>query len=189
MNCLTASSSLTAQYSSSQAYAGHCAPRRLFPRQILSASGVHACFVPVRLQYRQAVAEGGKEIVLTGVNIGDFGETTHESFIDLVKALDKVDGVKRYRISSLEPDLIDDELIEYCAQSRAFMPHFHIPLQSGSDKVLQLMHRRYDKQLFAHKIHLIKQLMPDAFIGVDVMVGTRGETPELFEESYEFIWC
>ena len=138
-------------------------------------------------QAEQAVAEGGKEIVLTGVNIGDFGETTHESFIDLVKALDKVDGVKRYRISSLEPDLIDDELIEYCAQSRAFMPHFHIPLQSGSDKVLQLMHRRYDKQLFAHKIHLIKQLMPDAFIGVDVMVGTRGETPELFEESYEFI--
>lgn len=138
-------------------------------------------------QARGAAAEGGKEIVLTGVNIGDFGATTHESFLDLVKALDKVEEIKRYRISSLEPDLLSDELIEYCAGSRAFMPHFHIPLQSGSDAVLKLMHRRYDTALFAHKINLIKKYMPDAFIGVDVMVGTRGETPELFEETYDFL--
>lgn len=121
------------------------------------------------------------------MNIGDFGETTNERFVDLVKALDKVEGIKRYRISSIEPDLLDDELIEYCAQSRAFMPHFHIPLQSGSDEVLRLMHRRYDTALFAHKINLIKKVMPDAFIGVDVMVGTRGEKPELFEETYNFL--
>lgn len=138
-------------------------------------------------QVRQAAAEGGKEIVLTGVNIGDFGATTHESFVDLVKALDQVEEIKRYRISSLEPDLLSDELIEYCAHSRAFMPHFHIPLQSGSDAVLKLMHRRYDSALFAHKINLIKEYMPDAFIGVDVMVGTRGETPEFFEETYDFL--
>ena len=138
-------------------------------------------------QAQQAADEGGKEIVLTGVNIGDFGETTHERFIDLVKALDKVEGISRYRISSIEPDLLDDELIEYCAGSRAFMPHFHIPLQSGSDEVLRLMHRRYDSALFAHKIELIKKTMPNAFIGVDVMVGTRGEKPELFEETYEFL--
>lgn len=138
-------------------------------------------------QARQAAAEGGKEIVLTGVNIGDFGATTHESFVDLVKALDQVEEIKRYRISSLEPDLLSDELIEYCAHSRAFMPHFHIPLQSGSDAVLKLMHRRYNSALFAHKINLIKEYMPDAFIGVDVMVGTRGETPEFFEETYDFL--
>ncbi len=138
-------------------------------------------------QARQAAKEGGKEIVLTGVNIGDFGATTKESFIDLVKALDQVEEIKRYRISSLEPDLLSDELIEYCSRSRAFMPHFHIPLQSGSDTVLKLMHRRYDSALFAHKINLIKEYMPDAFIGVDVMVGTRGETPECFEECYEFL--
>ena len=138
-------------------------------------------------QARQAAAEGGKEIVLTGVNIGDFGAMTHESFVDLVKALDKVEEIKRYRISSLEPDLLSDELIEYCAHSRAFMPHFHIPLQSGSDAILKLMHRRYDSALFSHKINLIKEYMPDAFIGVDVMVGTRGETPELFEETYDFL--
>ena len=138
-------------------------------------------------QAEEAAAEGGKEIVLTGVNIGHFGETTHEKFIDLVKALDKVEGIKRFRISSLEPDLIDDELIAFCAESRAFMPHFHIPLQSGSDAVLKLMHRRYDTALFAHKIELIKKLMPDAFIGVDVMVGSRGEKPEYFEDCYQFL--
>lgn len=138
-------------------------------------------------QARTAAAEGGKEIVLTGVNIGDFGRTTGESFLDLVKALDAVEEIQRYRISSLEPDLITDELIEYCAHSRAFMPHFHIPLQSGSDTVLRLMHRRYDSQLFADKIRKIKSLMPDAFIGVDVMVGTRGETPDCFEETYRLL--
>ena len=138
-------------------------------------------------QAREAAAEGGKEIVLTGVNIGDFGKTTGEQFLDLVKALDAVDAVQRYRISSLEPDLMSDELIDYCAQSRAFMPHFHIPLQSGSDTVLRLMHRHYDRQLFADKIQRIKAVMPDAFIGVDVMVGCRGETPECFEETYSFL--
>ena len=138
-------------------------------------------------QAEQAAREGGKEIVLTGVNIGDFGQTTGEKFIDLVKALDGVEGIHRFRISSIEPDLISDELIEYCAASRAFMPHFHIPLQSGSDEVLKLMHRRYSRDLFAHKIGLIKQLMPDAFIGVDVMVGCRGETPECFDDSYAFL--
>ena len=138
-------------------------------------------------QAEGAAAEGGKEIVLTGVNIGDFGKTTGEKFIDLVKALDAVGGISRYRISSLEPDLLSDELIEYCANSRAFMPHFHIPLQSGSDTVLQLMHRHYNAQLFADKIHKIKELMPDAFIGVDVMVGCRGETPECFEETFDFL--
>ena len=138
-------------------------------------------------QARQAAEEGGKEIVLTGVNIGDFGKSTGERFIDLVKALDTVEGIKRYRISSLEPDLLTDDLISFCASSRAFMPHFHIPLQSGSDTVLRLMHRHYDRQLFADKICRVKELMPDAFIGVDVMVGCRGETPECFEETYEFI--
>ncbi len=138
-------------------------------------------------QAEEAAQEGGKEIVLTGVNIGDFGKTTGEKFLDLVKALDAVEGISRYRISSLEPDLLSDELIDYCAKSRAFMPHFHIPLQSGSDTVLKLMHRHYDRQLFANKIHKVKAVMPDAFIGVDVMVGCRGETPECFEETYQFL--
>ena len=138
-------------------------------------------------QAEQAAREGGKEIVLTGVNIGDFGTTTGERFIDLVRALDQVEGIRRFRISSLEPDLLDDALIDYCAYSRAFMPHFHIPLQSGSDEVLRLMHRRYDRALFAHKIALIKERMPDAFIGVDVMVGSRGEKPEYFEDCYSFL--
>ena len=138
-------------------------------------------------QARQAAAEGGKEIVLTGVNIGDFGKTTGEDFLSLVKALDEVEGISRYRISSLEPDLISQELIDYCAQSRAFMPHFHIPLQSGSDEVLKLMHRHYDSKLFADKILAIKEAMPDVFFGVDVMVGCRGETPERFEETYNLL--
>ena len=138
-------------------------------------------------QATQAAGEGGKEIVLTGVNIGEFGENTDDSFLDLVKALDNVRGIERFRISSLEPDLMSDDLIEYCASSRAFMPHFHIPLQSASDKVLSLMHRRYDTALFRRKVELIKKLMPDAFIGVDVMVGCRGEEPELFDECYEFL--
>ena len=139
-------------------------------------------------QAQNAAKEGGKEIVLTGVNIGDFGKTTGEQFIDLVKALDNVEGIQRYRISSLEPDLLSDELMDYWAHdSRAFMPHFHIPLQSGSDTVLKLMHRHYDRQLFADKIMHIKDVMPDAFIGVDVMVGCRGETPDCFEETFEFL--
>ena len=138
-------------------------------------------------QARDAAAEGGKEIVLTGVNIGDFGKTTGECFLDLVKALDDVESVSRYRISSLEPDLLSDELIDFCATSRAFMPHFHIPLQSGSDEVLRLMHRHYDSRLFEEKIMHVKERMPDAFIGVDVMVGCRGETPECFEQTYDLL--
>lgn len=138
-------------------------------------------------QAEQAANEGGKEIVLTGVNIGDFGKTTGEKFIDLVKALDGVTGIRRYRISSIEPDLLTDDIIDYCASSRAFMPHFHIPLQSGSDTVLRLMHRHYGTELFAGKIRRIKSAMPDAFIGVDVMAGCRGETSECFEETYAFI--
>ena len=138
-------------------------------------------------QARQAALEGGREIVLTGVNIGDFGKNTGESFLDLVRALDQVEGIQRYRISSLEPDLLSDELIDFCATSRAFMPHFHIPLQSGSDEVLRLMHRRYDRALFAHKIQRIKETMPDAFIGVDVIVGMRGETEADFQETYDFL--
>ncbi|MBR5084192.1 MAG: tRNA (N(6)-L-threonylcarbamoyladenosine(37)-C(2))-methylthiotransferase MtaB [Prevotella sp.] len=138
-------------------------------------------------QARQAALEGGREIVLTGVNIGDFGKNTGENFLDLVRALDQVEGIQRYRISSLEPDLLSDELIAYCAASRAFMPHFHIPLQSGSDEVLRLMHRRYNRALFADKIQRIKEAMPDAFIGVDVIVGMRGETEAHFQETYDFL--
>ncbi len=131
--------------------------------------------------------EGGKEIVITGVNIGDFGRSTDESFFDLVKALDRVEGIERYRISSIEPNLLTDDIIDFCAGSRAFMPHFHIPLQSGSDDVLRLMHRRYDTKLFADKVNRIRKAMPDAFIGVDVIVGTRGETAEYFEDAFRFI--
>lgn len=138
-------------------------------------------------QAQRAVAEGGKEIVITGVNIGDFGKTTGESFLSLVKALDEVEGISRYRISSIEPNLLTDEVIDYVAQSRAFMPHFHIPLQAGSDEVLKLMHRRYDTALFAAKIAKVREAIPDAFIGVDVIVGTRGESEELFGKAYEFI--
>lgn len=138
-------------------------------------------------QAQKAAAEGGKEVVITGVNIGDFGKSTDESFLSLVKALDGVEGIERYRISSIEPNLITDEIIEYVAQSRSFMPHMHIPLQAGSDEVLKLMHRRYDTAFFAQKISTVRRVLPDAFIGVDVIVGTRGETDELFEKSLEFI--
>ncbi len=138
-------------------------------------------------QAEEVVQEGGKEIVLTGVNIGDFGHSTNENFADLVKALDKVDGIERYRISSIEPNLITNEIVDYCAESKAFMPHFHIPLQSGSNSVLKLMHRRYTTEFFAEKINYIRQKMPDVFFGVDVIVGTRGETDEYFEEAYQFI--
>ena len=138
-------------------------------------------------QAREVAAAGGKEIVITGVNIGDYGKNTGERFLDLIQALDRVEGIERYRISSLEPDLLTDEIIAFCAQSRAFMPHFHIPLQSGSDEVLRLMRRHYDRSLFAEKIARIRQVMPDAFVGVDVMVGTRGETPECFTDSLQFI--
>ena len=138
-------------------------------------------------QARQVAAQGGKEIVITGVNIGDFGKSTGETFLDLIRALDEVEGISRYRISSIEPNLLTDEIIAFVAQSKRFMPHFHIPLQSGSDAVLKLMRRRYDTALFAHRIAEIRRLMPQAFIGVDVIVGTRGETAIYFEESYRFL--
>ncbi|MDN4753381.1 tRNA (N(6)-L-threonylcarbamoyladenosine(37)-C(2))-methylthiotransferase MtaB [Porphyromonadaceae bacterium W3.11] len=130
---------------------------------------------------------GGKEIVLTGVNVGDFGKSTGETFLELIQALDKVAGIERFRISSIEPNLITDEIIRFVADSERFAPHFHIPLQSGSDDVLRLMRRRYKREVFAHKVQLIKDVMPHAFIGVDVIVGTRGERPEYFEDSYQFI--
>lgn len=138
-------------------------------------------------QAEDVAARGGKEIVLTGVNIGDFGQTTGENFYDLVRALDCVPGILRYRISSIEPNLLTDDLIDYCAQSEHFMPHFHIPLQSGSDDVLRLMHRRYDTALFRSKVERIRRLMPHAFIGVDVMVGCRGEEERCFDECYAFL--
>lgn len=138
-------------------------------------------------QAEKVAKEGGKEIVITGVNIGDFGKRTDETFFDLVKALDEVEGIERYRISSIEPNLLTDEIIEFVAKSKRFMPHFHVPLQSGSDAVLKLMHRHYDTELFRHKMETIKKVMPDAFIGVDLIVGARGETDEEFENSRRFI--
>lgn len=138
-------------------------------------------------QANDVAAKGGKEIVLTGVNIGDFGKSTGETFLDLIRALDEVEGIDRYRISSIEPNLITDEAIEFVAASKRFAPHFHIPLQSGSDEVLRLMRRKYDTALFRHKIEKIRETIPHAFIGVDVIVGTRGETDELFQETLAFI--
>ena len=149
-----------------------------------SRSGTIASLVE---QAQEVAQRGGKEIVITGVNIGDFGKNTGETFLDLLKGLDAVEGIERYRISSIEPDLLDDEVLAWCSTSRTFMPHFHIPLQSGNDEVLRLMRRHYDRSLFARKVERIHELMPDAFIGVDVMVGTRGELPEYFEDSLQFI--
>lgn len=152
-------------------------------------------------QAEQAAREGAREIVITGVNIGDFGRRTADAngeiaptpgeprptLLDLLRRLDAVDGIDRYRISSIEPNLLTDEIIGFCASSARFMPHFHIPLQSGSDEVLRLMHRHYDTALFRHKIEHIRALMPDAFIGVDLICGARGETREEFERSREFV--
>ncbi len=138
-------------------------------------------------QARRAAAEGGREIVITGVNIGDFGRDTGEAFLDLLKALDDVEGIERYRISSIEPNLITDKALRWIAkESRAFMPHFHIPLQSGSDAVLRLMNRRYDTTFFRHRIETIVSLMPDAFIGIDIIAGARGETEEEWQRSLDF---
>lgn len=134
-----------------------------------------------------AAKEGGKEIVITGVNIGDFGKGRSDTFFDLIRALDQVDGIERYRISSIEPDLLTDEMIEWVAQSRAFMPHFHIPLQSGSDTILELMRRHYRTDLFRHKVEAIREAMPHAFIGVDLIVGARGETADLYKQSHDFV--
>lgn len=142
-------------------------------------------------QAREVAAEGGREIVITGVNIGDFGKRNDtgkkETFFDLIRALDEVEGIERYRISSIEPNLLTDEIIEWVAGSKRFMPHFHIPLQSGDDEILRLMHRHYDTALFRHRVEKIRQAIPDAFIGVDLIVGTRGETDERFEASRSFV--
>lgn len=138
-------------------------------------------------QAEDVVLQGGKEIVLTGVNIGDFGHSTGETFFDLIKALDEVEGIERFRISSIEPNLLTDEIIDFVAGSKRFAPHFHTPLQAGSDAVLKLMKRKYDTALFRHKIEKIKSVMPHAFIGVDVIVGLRGETDDYFDKGREFI--
>lgn len=128
-----------------------------------------------------------KEVVLTGVNLGDFGKLHNENFFDLIKALDSEINIPRFRISSIEPNLLSNEIIEFVANSKRFMPHFHIPLQSGSDKILKLMRRRYQRDLYAQKVNLIKQLMPHASIGVDVIVGFPGETHEDFLDTYHFL--
>ncbi|MBO5044853.1 MAG: tRNA (N(6)-L-threonylcarbamoyladenosine(37)-C(2))-methylthiotransferase MtaB [Alistipes sp.] len=135
----------------------------------------------------KVAATGLKEIVITGVNTGDFGRTTGEKFIDLLRALNEVEGIERYRISSIEPNLITDEIIEFCAASPKFQHHFHIPLQSGSDRILGLMRRRYTSAKFADRIEKIRSLMPDAFIGIDVITGFPGETEENFQETYDLL--
>lgn len=138
-------------------------------------------------QAQQALEEGAKEIILTGVNIGDFGRSTGESFLDLLVALDQLNGDWRCRISSCEPNLLSDEIIDFVAHSQHFAPHFHIPLQSGNNEVLQIMHRHYTRELFQERIEHIKAVMPHAFIGVDCMVGVRGETAERFSDYVNFI--
>ena len=136
---------------------------------------------------KEIAAAGQKEIVITGINTGDFGRTTGEKFIDLLRALDKVEGIERYRISSIEPNLITDEIIEFCAASSKFQPHFHIPLQSGSTRILGLMRRRYTAERYRDRIAKIRSLMPDAFIGIDVIVGFPGEGEEEFMETYRLL--
>jgi threonylcarbamoyladenosine tRNA methylthiotransferase MtaB len=136
---------------------------------------------------RRIAAQGQKEIVVTGINTGDFGRTTGESFADLLRALDGVEGIERYRISSIEPNLLTDEIIAFTAASEKFQPHFHIPLQSGADRILALMRRRYIAATFADRLAAVREAMPDAFVGVDVIVGFPGETEADFEETYAFL--
>lgn len=135
----------------------------------------------------KALEQGAKEIILTGVNIGDFGRGSNERFIDLIKAIDKLTAEVRVRISSVEPNLLEEAIIDIVASSKIIAPHFHIPLQSGSNRVLSLMGRRYTREVFGQKVSLIKRLIPDAFIGVDVIVGMRGETPDMFDETLSFL--
>lgn len=132
-------------------------------------------------------AAGQREIVITGVNTGDFGRTTGEKFIDLIKALDTVEGIDRYRISSIEPNLLTDEIVEFCAQSSKFQPHYHIPLQSGCDEILAAMRRRYTTAKFRERIEAVRRVMPNAFFGIDVIVGFPGESDEHFQKTYEFL--
>jgi len=136
---------------------------------------------------KEVEQSGAKEIVLTGVNTGTFGQGNGESFLDLIKELDKLQGIERFRISSIEPNLLTDEILEFVASSRAFLPHFHIPLQAGSDKVLQLMHRRYDTLAYSHLLSKIKSLMPDACIAADIMAGFNGESDEEFAKVKDFV--
>ena len=136
---------------------------------------------------RRIAAAGQKEIVITGVNTGDFGRSTGESFLDLLRALDMVEGIERYRISSIEPNLLTDEIIEFCAASPKFQHHFHIPIQSGSDRILGLMRRRYTTARFADRIAAVRRAMPDAFIGIDVIVGFPGESEEDFQTTYRLL--
>jgi threonylcarbamoyladenosine tRNA methylthiotransferase MtaB len=142
---------------------------------------------------KEIAAQGAKEIVLTGINLGDFGKGLHggkkkeETFFELIQALDEVEGIERYRISSIEPNLLTNEAIEFVSKSKKFMPHFHIPLQSGSNKILALMRRRYQRELYADRVEKIKQLMPHACIGVDVIVGFPSETEEDFMETFNFL--
>lgn len=141
----------------------------------------------LRAQAEQIAAKGQREIVLTGVNIGDFGRSTGESFLELIRSLDTVSGIDRYRISSIEPNLLTDEIIAFCAKSSKFQPHFHIPLQSGTNKILSAMKRRYTTEKFAERVAAVRAAMPDAFIGIDVIVGFPGETDEDFEATYKFL--
>ncbi len=136
---------------------------------------------------KELAKEGKKEVVLTGVNIGDFGKSTNETFLELIKRLDEIEQIQRYRISSIEPNLITEEIIDFCAKSRAFLPHFHIPLQSGDNKILKLMHRKYERELFAQRVNYIKEKMPHAFVAADVIVGFPQETKEDFLSTYQFI--
>ncbi len=136
---------------------------------------------------QKAVDKGFKEIILTGVNIGDFGKTTGENFRDLLKALEKVEGLNRLRLGSIEPNLLKDEIIELVAESKVIMPHFHLPLQSGSDEILSLMKRKYSTELYRRRVERIREIVPHAFIGVDVIAGTNGETESYFQESYDFL--
>lgn len=138
-------------------------------------------------QARRAASEGAREIVLTGVNIGCWGKERGEKLITLLEALDRLESIDRYRIGSVEPDLLTDDIIDFVARSRRFMPHFHLPLQCGSDEVLRLMRRHYDTALFADRIQRVRQSIPDAFIGVDLIVGMRGETAQLFEQSRQLV--
>lgn len=146
--------------------------------------------IPIEELVKQAneiAANGVKEVILTGVNIGDFGKTTGETFVDLIKALDEVQGIERYRISSIEPNLLTDEVIEFCAQSSKFLPHFHIPLQAGTNKILGLMRRRYRREIFENRLQKVRSVIESPFFGIDVIVGFPGETEEDFQDTYNFL--
>lgn len=136
---------------------------------------------------KEVALTDAKEVILTGVNIGDFGQGKEENFFQLIQELDKIEGIERYRISSIEPNLLTQEIIEFVAQSNKFMPHFHIPLQSGSNKILKAMRRKYEKELYVERVAMIKKLIPNACIGVDVIVGFPGENEEDFLETYHFL--